>query len=77
MGRNKGESFRKEKFKKIHRVECPKWCISEDTLQTLKNVSKNIGKSQSRLVDMAIQNLLNTHLQKCPALDPHKLFSTR
>lgn len=58
MGRRKGESYRKENLKAKKRATCPNWSLGEDTLELVKNSSIELNVCQSRLVEIAIKNLL-------------------
>ncbi len=58
MGRNKGESYRKVKLKVIKRITCPNWSIGEDVIELVKDSSSKMGICQSRIVEVAIKNLL-------------------
>lgn len=73
MCRRKGSTYRKWNTKKIIRIRVPAWTIREDTIHNVKSRSKEIGISESRIVDIALQDFLSqpSHL----SINPDKFFS--
>lgn len=73
MGRRAGASYRKWKTKKIIRVRVPNWTLREDTINHIKVRAKEIGISESRIVDLALQVFLDqpSHI----TIAPDKFFS--
>jgi len=73
MCRRKGSTYRKWNTKKIIRVRVPCWTIREDTISGVKERAKEVGISESRIVDIALQHFINqsTHI----SIHPDKFFS--
>jgi hypothetical protein len=75
MCRRKGDTFKKNKLKENKRVPCPSWTISENLLKEIDAYSKNIGISQSRIVESAIRNIFNNN-NNLSKISHENLFNT-
>lgn len=73
MGRHKGESYRKNKFKPVKRTRPPNWTIGEDVIELVKKNAPELGICQSRLVEIAIKNLLSNSNKNL--INPQRIFT--
>ena len=73
MCRRKGSTYRKWNTKKSIRIRCPGWTIKEDTISGVRERAKEVGISESRIVDIALQHFINQSSNLC--INPDKFFS--
>lgn len=59
MCRPKGSTYRKWNTKKVIRVRCPGWTLKKDTIVGVRERAKEVGISESRIVDIALQYFMN------------------
>lgn len=73
MCRRKGDTYRKWNTKKHIRIRCPGWTLREDTIEKIKTRSKELEISESRIVDIALQDFLSQ--SSSLSINPDKFFS--
>jgi len=61
MGRNKGESYRKYNLKPNPKIMCPRWTLTPDTIDRVREFAYSINKKPSHVVEDAIKILLDDH----------------